>query len=146
MKTPRDILLAHHRAAGPKLDTIRRAVMADKLNHQDTKAQSWMAVFVSWCLRGSNVFWSELILPSRRTWAGLAAAWLLIVAVNVSQREPATAGKFSSASSAPTMMSFREQQRWMNELFADRTVATDAEPPKTFSPKPRTETAKVVVV
>ena len=146
MKTPREILLAQHRAAGPKLDAIRRAVMADKLNHQDTKAQSWVAVFVSWCLRGSNVFWSELILPSRRTWAGLAAAWLLIVAVNVSQREPATAGKFSSASSAPTMMSFREQQRWMNELFADRTVATDAEPPKTFSPKPRTETAKVVAV
>ena len=146
MKTPREILLAQHRAAGPKLDAIRRAVVADKLNHQDTKAQSWVAVFVSWCLRGSNVFWSELILPSRRTWAGLAAAWLLIVAVNVLQREPVTAGKFSSASSAPTMMSFREQQRWMNELFADRTVATDAEPPKTFSPKPRTETAKVVAV
>ena len=146
MKTPREILLAQHRAAGPKLDAIRRAVMADKLNHQDTKAQSWVAVFVSWCLRGSNVFWSELILPSRRTWAGLAAAWLLIVAVNVSQREPATAGKFSSASSAPTMMSFREQQRWMNELFADRTVATDAEPPKIFSPKPRTESAKLVTV
>ena len=139
MKTPREILLAQHRAAGPKLDAIRRAVVADKLNHQNTKAQSWVAVFVSWCLRGSNVFWSELILPSRRTWSGLAAAWLLIVAVNILQREPATAGKFSSASSAPTMMSFREQQRWMNELFADRTVATDAEPPKTFSPKPRTE-------
>ena len=145
MKTPREIILAQHRAAEPKLDAIRRLAVAE-LNHQDTKAQSWMAVFVSWCLRGSNVFWSELILPSRRTWAGLAAAWLLIVAVNVLQREPVTAGKFSSASSAPTMMSFREQQRWMNELFADRTVAADAEPPKTFSPKPRTETAKVVAV
>ena len=44
------------------------------------------------------------------------------------------------------MMSFREQQRWMNELIADRTVATDAEPPKTFSPKPRTETTKMFAV
>ena len=143
MKTPRDILLAQHRAAGPKLDAIRRALVADKLNRQDTKAQSWAAVFVSSCLRGSNVFWHELILPSRRTWAGLAAVWLLIVAVNFAQREPAPAGKISSA---PAMMSFREQQRWMNELFADRTTATDAEPPKTFSPKPRTETAKAVAV
>ena len=146
MKTSRDILLAQHRAAGPKLDAIRRAVVAEELNHQDTKAQSWAANLVSWCLGGSNLFWRELILPSRRTWAGLAAVWLLLVAVNVLQREPATAGKFSSSSSAPTMMSLREQQRWMNELFADRTMATDAEPPKTFSPKPRTETAKVVAV
>ena len=142
MKTPREIILAQHRAAEPKLDAIRRLAVAE-LNHQDTKAQSWMAVFVSWCLRGSNVFWSDLILPSRRTWAGLAAVWLLIVAVNVTERDHSSAGKFASA---PTMMSLREQQRWMNELFADRTVATDAEPPKTFSPKPRTETVKVVAV
>ena len=32
MKTPREILLAQHRAAGPKLDAIRRAVMADKFH------------------------------------------------------------------------------------------------------------------
>ena len=142
MKTPREIILAQHRAAEPKLDAIRRLAVAE-LNHQDTKAQSWMAVFVSWCLRGSNVFWSELILPSRRTWAGLAAVWLLIVAVNVAERDHSPVGKIFTA---PAMMSFREQQRWMNELFADRTVATDAEPPKTFSPKPRTETVKVVAV
>ena len=146
MKTPRDILLAHHRAAGPKLDAIRRAVVAEKLNNQATKEPSRSLNLVALILHGSKTLWNELILPNRRTWAGLAAAWLLIVAVNVLQREPATAGKFSSASSAPTMMSFREQQRWMNELFADRTVATDAEPPKTFSPKPRTETNKQVAV
>ena len=146
MKTPRDILLAQHRAAGPKLDAIRRAVMTKDLNNKVTKEPSGALNFVTLLLRCSNLFWRELILPSRRTWAGLAAVWLLIVAVNVLQREPATAGKFSSASSAPTMMSFREQQRWMNELFADRTVATDAEPPKTFSPKPRTESVKLVAV
>ena len=146
MKTPRDILLAQHRAAGPQLDAIRRAVVAEELNNQGTKEPSWALNFVSLFLRGSKTLWRELILPSRRTWSGLAAVWLLIVAVNVLQREPATAGKFSSASSAPTMMSFREQQRWMNELFADRTVATDAEPPKTFSPKPRTETTKMFAV
>ena len=146
MKTPRDILLAQHRAANPKLDAIRRAVVTEKLNHQATKEPSWALNFVTFFLRGSKTLWSELILPSRRTWSGLAAVWLLIVAVNVLQREPATAGKFSSASSAPTMMSFREQQRWMNELFAERSAPLDAEPPKTFSPKPRTESVKLVAV
>ena len=142
MKTPRDILLAQHRAAGPKLDAIRRALVAE-FSHEDKKAHSWLAGLVSWCLRGSKIFWRELIFPSRRIWSGLAAAWLLIVAVNFSKRESAPAGKISSA---PAMMSFREQQRWMNELFADRTTATDAEPPKTFSPKPRTEKIKTVAV
>ena len=143
MKTPRNILLAQHRAAGPKLDAIRRTVLAEELNNQVTKKPSWALNFVTLLLRGSKTLWSELILPSRRIWAGLAAAWLLIVAVNVLQREPATAGKFSSASSAPPMMSFREQQRWMNELFADRSVAADTEPPKYFSPKPRTENTQL---
>ena len=146
MKTPRDILLAQHRAAGPQLDAIRRAVVTDELNHQATKEQSGGQPLVAWFLRCSNLVWRELILPSRRTWSGLAAVWLLIVAVNVAERDHSSAGKFSSASSAPTMMSFREQQQLMNELFADRSVAADAEPPKTFSPKPRTETTKMVAV
>ena len=142
MKTPRDILLAQHRAAGPKLDAIRRALVAE-FSHEDKKAQSWLAGLVFSCLRGSKTLWSELIFPSRRIWSGLAAVWLLIVAVNFAQREPAPAGKFSAA---PTMMSFREQQRWMNELFAERSAPLDAEPPKTFSPKPRTEKIKTVAV
>ena len=62
--------------------------------------------------------------------------WLLILAINLAQHEPSPAGKMTAA---PVMMSFREQQRWMNELFADRTLPVDAEPPKTIAPKPRTE-------
>ena len=143
MKTPRDILLAQHRAAGPKLDAVRRAVVATELNNQETKEQSWDQSLVAWLLRCSNNFWSELILPSRRIWSGLAAIWFLIVAVNVSQRDHSPAGNISAA---PAMMSFREQQRWMNELFADRTAPADTAPPKVFLPKPRTETVKVVAV
>jgi predicted DNA-binding protein YlxM (UPF0122 family) len=39
MKTPRDILFARHQAAAPKLDAIRREVVAE-LNNQETKEQS----------------------------------------------------------------------------------------------------------
>jgi hypothetical protein len=135
MKTPREILLARHQTAVPKLDAIRRE-MIDGLNHQGTKAPNSVLVLVSWCLGGSNKLWQELVLPSRRIWSGLAAVWVLIFAVNFVQREPASAGKISAA---PAMMSLREQQRWMNEPFAEREPVTDAEPPKVFSPKPRTE-------
>jgi hypothetical protein len=44
------------------------------------------------------------------------------------------------------MVSFREQQRILNELFADHTPATEADRPKTFSPRPRTELTTTVVV
>jgi len=49
MKTPREILLARHGSAEPKLDAIRRAVV-NELSNQDVKAQSWAAGLVALCL------------------------------------------------------------------------------------------------
>lgn len=83
MKTPRDILLAQHRAAEPKLDAIRRVVVSEVLNNQGTKEQRLKQNLVAWSLGGSNTLWHELILPCRRIWAGLAAIWVLIVAANI---------------------------------------------------------------
>ena len=136
VKTPRDILLSRHQSAAPKLDAIRREFVAG-LNHQGTKTPSLWFRLVPWCLGGFRKLWQELYFPSRRIWSGLATIWILILAVNFTEREPLPAGKISAA---PVMISFREQQRWMNELFAEREPMADAEPPKTYSPKPRTET------
>jgi hypothetical protein len=44
------------------------------------------------------------------------------------------------------MMSFREQQRLMNELFADRLPAAEADRPRISAPKPRTEYSETAVV
>ena len=143
MKTPREILLAHHRAAaGPKLDAIRHSIISE-LNHEETKEQSSGNIFVSLFLGCSKKIWDELVFPSRRIWSGLATAWLLIIVVNISQRDHSPAGKTVSA---PVMMSFGEQQRLMNELFADRSVPVEADRPRTFSPKPRTDKIQAVTV
>jgi hypothetical protein len=141
MKTPREILLEQHQAIAPKLDAIRREVVAG-LRPEDTKAQSWAIHLVSWCLRGSNKLWRELVFPSRRIWAGLATAWLLILAVNFSLRDrsPAAATK---SSSPEIFMSFRQQERLLAELTEPDDLYI-AEPPKKFSPKPRTEIAKIM--
>ena len=135
MKTPREILIARHRAAGLKLDAIRRAVVSD-LNNQETKEQSSDSFLAAWFLRCSKTFWQELILPSRRTWSGLAAVWLLIIAVNVAERDRSHAG---TSSAAPAIMSFKEQQKILNELIANRTPVSEADRPKTIVPQPRTE-------
>jgi hypothetical protein len=132
MKTPRDILFARHQAAAPKLDAIRQSAVAtvyDRRALAEPRSQVTATTIF-------QTLWQELFLPSRRIWGSLAAVWLLILVINLAQHDSSPAGKMTAA---PAMMSFREQQRWMNELFADRVPAADAEPPKTFIPKPRTE-------
>jgi hypothetical protein len=140
MKTPRDILFARHQAAVPKLDAIRRAAVAE-LNNKDAKAQSRAVHFMSLCLCCSDKIWQELVWPCRRVWTGLAAAWVLIFIVNLSQRDSLQVHLARSTSSAGMTMTFRDQQKLLNELFADRCpLPAEAVRPRIFSPKPRTET------
>jgi hypothetical protein len=138
MKTPRNILLARHQAAAPKLDALRCVVMA-KLNNQETKKPSVPASLVASLLGGPNKLWQELVWPARRIWAGLAAVWIGIFAVNFSQRDPAPV--MAAKSSSPQMMlTFRQQERLLAELTGPGEPSV-AEPPKnkTTAPRPRSE-------
>ncbi|HEX5399656.1 MAG TPA: hypothetical protein VFY06_11480 [Verrucomicrobiae bacterium] len=136
MKTPRDILLERHHAAAPRLDAIRRSVVRE-LNNQATKKRSLSAGLVALFLGCSNAVWSELILPSRRVWAGLAAVWLLIFAVNLSMRDRSPSGVMASA--PPQMMlTFRQQEQLLTELLGPDEVRV-AEPATPSLPRPRSE-------
>jgi hypothetical protein len=143
MKTPRDILFARHQAAAPKLDAIRREIVAG-LNNKRTKEQCQPPSLVSSLLCCSNKLWLELIWPCRRIWAGLAAVWVLIFVVNISQRDGSQTRIAKSSPPTEVMMTFRDQQKLLNELFADRSLPVEAEPPRIFSPKPRTETTELL--
>ena len=70
--------------------------------------------------------------------------WILIFAVNFSQHDRTPAALAKSVPTAGLMMTFRDQQKMLNELFADRTLPAEAERPRIFSPKPRTETTKLL--
>jgi hypothetical protein len=134
MKTPRDVLFARHQNAAPKLDAIRHEVVAE-LNHQDTKAQSLTINLVSWCLGGLNKFWLELVWPCRRIWTGLAAIWILILAVNLSQRAPAELMARKNPTSPEMILTFQQQEMLLAELTGQNKPQA-AERPKTFSPRP----------
>jgi hypothetical protein len=138
MKTPRDILFTRHQDAAPKLDAIRRKLVTG-LNGTDSKVPSRPDIRLSWCLGVSNKLWQELVWPSRRIWAGLAAAWILIFIVNFSQRENSQTMIAKSSSPPEMMMTFRDQQKLLDELFADRSLPVDAERPKIYLPKPRAQ-------
>jgi len=87
----------------------------------------------------STIFW-----PHPKAWAGLAAIWIFIFAINFSIRDktPAVAEKFSPP--PPEVMAELKQQKLM---FAQLIGADDlhaAVRQKNFSPKPRSEYAEIL--
>ena len=138
MKTPREILSGQHRLAESKLDAIRSEVVAQCREGRRVVVAKSVLTYLPVLL------WRELIFPSRRTWAGIAAAWALILVVNFSLRDPGQDG--AAKVTAPEMMSFQEQQKLVNELLADRFVPVDLDRPKTFTPRPRSERSTVLTV
>ena len=138
MKTPREILLARHCPVESQLDAIRSEVVAQCREGRRVVVTKSVLTYLPLLL------WRELIFPSRRTWAGIAAAWALILVVNFSLRDPGQGG--AAKVTAPEMMSFQEQQKLENELLADRFVPVDFDRPKTFTPRPRSERVAVLAV
>lgn len=138
MKTPREILMARHRAAIPKLDAIRESVIGG-LNHQAADPETRVRGVLAFWRSGPSLLWRELILPSRRIWTGLATVWLVLIGVNLSQRGPAIGTPGQSLRAPAVMMSWQVQQRWMDELLADRSASPEADRPRIVPPRPRSE-------
>ena len=128
MKTTREILVARHRAAQPKLDEIRRKVVTDACR---TRTQRFN--IVSW--------WEELFRLPRTALAGLALTWIAIVALNVSSSETPRAevlmAKSPANPSPETLRALREQKQLFAEMVGS-SAATDAEF-RQFVPRPRSE-------
>jgi hypothetical protein len=142
MKTPCDILFEQHRDANSKLDTIRAEVVNQC---RDGRRASVRSPYSGGIADVALLFWRELIMPSRRIWAGLAAAWVLILAVNLALRDPAQPATITKAS-VPAIMSFQEQQKLLNALLADRSLPGDVDRPKAFLPRPRSERVAVAMI
>lgn len=140
MKTPREILLARHRPAEPKLDAIRQQALA-ALQGGPRTATAASGPRNGWKL-GALVHqaWFELVWPSRRAWGGLAAMWVAIVAVNVGLKVETPAGPHSMRTPTPELArAFQEQRRLLAELLPP-TANPPAETPPA-NPRPRSERA-----
>jgi hypothetical protein len=86
-----------------------------------------------------QLLWRELIWPSRRIWAGLAATWILIFVFNFSQRDPAELMARKSPPPSPEMiLTFRQQEKLLAELMEPNEPQA-VPPPKPFLPQPRSE-------
>jgi hypothetical protein len=144
MKTPREILFGRHQAAAPKLNAIRQSAVAAVCDRRASTNAAHERRSQTAATTVLQTLWHELIFPCRRIWAGLTAVWILIFIVNFSQRDGSQTMKAKSAPTAEMMMTFRDQQNLLNELLADRSPPMDAERPRIFLPRPRTETTELL--
>ena len=135
MKTPREILLQYHQATDAKLSQIRRDVVV-RMEKPPGRPAEWLP------LRALRKLWDELIWPVRRTWAGLAAAWIFLLIANghlTADRPVASAEATNQA--AGFWLMFREQ----NQLIAELSGAAEPKtvtPPNQSAPRPRSQAGR----
>jgi hypothetical protein len=117
MKTPRELILARHRAALPRLDAIRHrqvAALRRGAASRRTKAASGLARWRT-ALR-------ERMSPVRPAWVGLGVAWLLVLALRL-PLYLAPAPVFATPTVAPPVRVLSPV--WRAELAARQRLRAD---------------------
>jgi hypothetical protein len=87
---------------------------------------------------------SALLWPHPKAWAGLAAVWIAIIALNLSMRDHSEIVVNKSAPPSPEVVAELKQQKL---LFAELIGANDlpiADRQKLFLPRPRSERTEIL--
>ena len=117
-----EILDAARRARGHQLSTLHSEATGEDGSAIHPQPTSW---------------WRELLWPCPQAWAGLAAAWVLILALNAATREPV---QVATAQSTPpareVLMALKERRRLLAELAGP---PVQIKPQKPLAPGPRSE-------
>jgi hypothetical protein len=88
---------------------------------------------------------STLLWPHPKAWAGLAAVWILIFAVDFSTRDKRPVVAEKAAPPSPEVVAeLKQQQRMLAELIGANDLRI-ADRQKIFLPKPRSERAEALV-
>lgn len=128
MKTPREILLARHEPATPQLDALRQRVVADLSSAPAEPIPQ---------RRSLIELLGEFFRLPRPVLIGIAAAWVVVIALNIASHDAAMEPSSKQGTPRPvaTKQDLHEQKRLFAELV--RTLNdTEAEAPR-FTPRPR---------
>ena len=139
MKTPRQILLDRLREAEPQLDAIRRAALGAVLKVRSGTGPTQE----SWERGGRRgplaVLWQELILPVRRVWIGLAAAWLITLLLNLSAADKTRIALSAAPLSQEEIRMTMGAARCLISPWTEPMETGPVAPPKAVVPQPRSQ-------
>jgi hypothetical protein len=132
MKTPREILLQRHESGGDKLDAVRKNALAAAFPQPESNLPRHSL------LSTIHHQFSTLCQLKPQAWAGLAAVWILIFALKLATHDESHVIAKKSPMSREVVAELRRQKLFFAELIGLRETR-DAEPPKIFVPRPRSE-------
>ena len=120
-----------------------RGEILSAARERQTVRHSPVGIRRSW-LSTLNFQLSTILWPHPKAWAGLAAVWILIFAVDFSMREttPVMAEK-ATPPSPEVIVELKQQQRMLAELIG-ANQAREAETPR-FLPLPRSERVEILM-
>ena len=115
MKTPSELLFERHRTAEPKLDTLR----------QKTVSRLAKAPAVNSRPSAPRSSWRDMLLSLRWHLAGLSAAWLVVLVLNIdhSQAPSPVLAKKNIPSPQQLLTALRENRRQVLEMTGPGVVA-----------------------
>lgn len=118
MKTPRELLLARHADARPRLDALRAAVLAELLSPRPSAPSSSLRV----------TLWEQLVVACRPAWMALGAAWVLILVLNTTSS--ATTERPVVATASPRSPEVEAMLTAQRQLWVELTSPTEPPPPR----------------
>ena len=139
MKTPREVLFGQHHAAEAKLDAIREKVVAGLVPDTPVHAKQ-MPPVVPRRSSEPEAGWRQFWWPLRWHLAGLGAAWLAVMALNIDHTPAPTRRVVRQNAPSPRQLlaALRENQRQLRELIGTPTAEPAPEPQKP-APSPRSQ-------
>jgi hypothetical protein len=146
MKTPRQMLFDRHSPADRELERIQTRVLACGLPIPDQTALAQAGgSFGHQAMLCCRKFWFEVVLPARHVWAGFAAVWLLMAAVNLTEADHTSARMRSKPVPASVIIAWQEEQKLMAELLNPPSRQA-ADRPEPDAPQPRSDRQPVWMV
>jgi hypothetical protein len=129
MKTLREVLFERHQQAEPGLDAIREQVVAGLTSPLRRGGTSAL-----------QMGWRQLLWSLRWHLAGLSAAWVIVLLLNMGDTPGQSQAVPRQGSPSPRQLlaALRENQRQLRELISAPVSETAPEPPKLL-PSPRSE-------
>lgn len=120
-----------------RAEILTAAESAVALRHSPPVTRSsWLSTF--------NHQVSTILWPNPQAWAGLAAVWILIFAVDFSVRDKTPVVARKSAPPSPEVVAeMKQQQRLLAELFGARDTG-NAGQSKPMVPRPRSECVEML--